>query len=153
MKEALYFLGKVPLDSISMDPPTRYMGQTPTVYPGAIGIGAADPAAEEAFNRWMDGFMNEPVAYQKGEIIDLMKKERAGTITDFEKRKLQFARVLSGEAKVPEPSKEELARLPTQTVEELQIRGEKPRSGYATFLAFLGLGAVVAIAAGKSKGK
>jgi len=180
MKEALYFMargGSVPLDSISMDPPTSYMGETPYVYPGSTansqpeyrgrahhhprgghstegysggyGVGAADPAAEERFNQWMDVFMSYAPARQQGEASALVAQEKAGTIDDMGKRKLRFIRSMSGEAPVADLTKEELARA--RPIDELNIVGTR-KSGLAIFLAILGLGAVAMVAGGKSRG-
>lgn len=180
MKEALYFMARgasVPLDSISMDPPTSYMGQTPYVYPGATansqpeyrgrphhhprggqstegysggyGTGAADPAAEERLNQWMDVFMSEAPAVQQGETSALVAQEKAGTIDDMGKRKLRFIRSMSGEAPPAELTKQELAQA--TPLDELNIVGTR-KSGLALFLAVLGLGAVAMVVGGKSRG-
>jgi hypothetical protein len=164
MKEALYFMARgacVPLDSVNMDPPTSYMGETPYVYPGAAansqpeyrarmslhGVGQADPAAEEAFNGWMDAYMGWPPARQQGENSALVAQERAGTLDAMGVRKLKFIRAMSGEAPVPDLTKQEIAQA--KPIEELNIVGQR-KSGLAIFLAALGLGAVAALAAGKS---
>jgi hypothetical protein len=138
----------------SFDVLPPYAGTTGTVYPGAIATGdytgAADPAAEERFNLWMDGFLSMSQSRQLGLMYSLDAKEKAGTLTADEKKQLVFARNILGVTKVPELSEADLARVKAGKAEEiaLNVVGER-KSALPMFLAMAGIGAVALIATGK----
>jgi hypothetical protein len=147
----------------AFDPYTPFAGTTPTVYPGAIATGAVTPGAnvpgqdnEERFNVWMDGFMSMSESRQLGEMHALGEKEKAGTLTPEEKRRLGFMRNLLGVTQVPEMSAEEIIALTkagkVEQVEELGVVGKGPPSGLGMFLAGVGIVGVALIAAGKRRG-
>jgi len=116
----------------------------------AIATGAADPAAEERFNLWMDSFLALSESRQRGELTKLEVKEKAGTLTPDEQRQIGFVRNLLGITKVPELSAADLARVKAGKTEEiaLNVVGER-KSALPMFLAMAGVGAVAIIAAGK----
>jgi len=161
--------GRLADSTPAFDPYSPFAGTTPTVYPGAIATGAVTssstpaPSAnvpgqdnEERFNAWMDGFLSLSQSRQLGEMYALDAKEKAGTLTAEEKRRLTFMRNMLGITKVPEMSAEEILALTRQgkieKIDELGVLGEKPASKFGLFLAVMGLGAVAVIAAGKRKG-
>jgi hypothetical protein len=111
--------------------------------------GAADPAAEERFNLWMDSFLGKSESLQRGELQTLTAKEKAGTLTDDEKRHIQFARNILGVTTVPDVGPPPVG-TPTETV-ALDVVGQKT-SFLPMFLAVAGLAAVGVVVAGKSKG-
>lgn len=115
----------------------------------AMGIGAADPAAEERFNLWMDSFLGKSESLQRGELLGLAAKEKAGTLTDDEKRHIGFARNILGVTTVPDAGPPPKG-TPTQTI-ALDVVGQKS-SLLPMFLAVAGLAAVGIVVAGKSKG-
>lgn len=132
----------------SYDPVAPFSGTTSTVYPGAIATGAADPAAEERLNNWMDGFLSLSQSRQLGELGKLDAKEKSGTLSADEKRQITFARNILGVTKVAEVDPALLARKDVQQVEELNVVGVR-KSPWPMFFAFAAVAGVAVIATGK----